>query len=572
MTANLAELRAMCQSRALVCSQNHWLSLRAHSVRPPRGVVALGLMSLCENCPLQRLRRLLCGRAQPFRTSGLRSSSFGSAACRKARGFPHSRRRSRFARTDVLIQTLMPLVFAASIPLLCAQDASLPGAQGFRPVVNSPLEGQSTGPSGITEASRGAPLTLTFQDALERARHLDPQLSLATADAESARQDRVQARAALLPSVNVTNAYLFTQGNGVLASGRYVTNDGVHVYRLWGVFHQDFSANTLTLTSYRRAAAAEMLARAKLEIARRGLKVTVTRAYYDLVIAERKYATAEQSLASARHFLQISQDLEHGGEVAHSDVIKFELQANQADQAFREAKLAMENARLSLAVMLFPDFNENFTVVDDLNSVPPLPPLDDAQALAGRQNPQLRAAFEALRESQLDVSTARQAFLPSLTVDTPYGIEANHFALRSRVNADPEKGRLPNLGYFMTATITLPVWNWGALRSKLKQAQLRLQQAHTELSFTQRELVSNLLAAYNEADTARSAADTLRKSADLAAESQRLNTLRYQAGEATVLELVDAANTLVQARNAYDDSEARYRVALANLQTLTGDF
>ena len=87
MTANLAELRAMCQSRALVRSQNHWLSLRAHSVRPPRGVVALGLMSLCENCPLQRLRRLLCGRAQPFRTPGLRLSSSGSVACRKATGF-----------------------------------------------------------------------------------------------------------------------------------------------------------------------------------------------------------------------------------------------------------------------------------------------------------------------------------------------------------------------------------------------------------------------------------------------------------------------------------------------------
>jgi outer membrane protein TolC len=511
MTGNVGVLREMCQPRALLrYRSNRRLSFRAQSPPPSTGVVvALGLIALVFPAP-------------------------GSPAR--------------------------------------AQDASTPGAQDFVPVVNSPVEGQAAEPIGTSEASRGAPLTLTFQDALERARHLDPLLSLATADAESAHQDRVQARAALLPSVNLTNAYLFTQGNGVLASGRYVTNDGVHVYRVWGVFHQDISANTFTLTSYRRAAAAEMLARAKLEIARRGLKVTVTKAYYDLVIAERKYATAEQSLASARHFLQISQDLEHGGEVAHSDVIKFELQANQADQAFREAKLAMENARLSLAVMLFPDFNENFTVVDDLNSMPPLPPLDDAQALAGRQNPQLRAAFEALRESQLDVSTARQAFLPSLTVDTPYGIEANHFALRSRVNADPEKGRLPNLGYFMTATITLPVWNWGALRSKLKQAQFRLQQAHTELSFTQRELISNLLAAYNEADTARSGADTLRKSADLAAESQRLNTLRYQAGEATVLELVDAANALVQARNAYDDGAARYRLALANLQILTGDF
>ena len=124
----------------------------------------------------------------------------------------------------------------------------------------------------------------------------------------------------------------------------------------------------------------------------------------------------------------------------------------------------------------------------------------------------------------------------------------------------------------MTATITLPVWNWGTLHSKLKQAHFRLQQAQVELSFTQRELISTLLAAYNEADTARSAADTLRQSADLAAESLRLNTLRYQAGEATVLELVDAASALEQARNAHDDGAARYRVALANLQTLTGEF
>ena len=463
---------------------------------------------------------------------------------------------------------LMALVFVAPSPLLPARDASPSGAMGFEPAVNSRVAGRPEGAIGTGDA----PLTLTFQDALARARHLDPQLSSATADAESAHQDRVQARAALLPSVNITNAYLFTQGNGVTASGRYVTNDGVHVYRMWGVLHQDISANTFTLTSYRRAVAAEMLARAKLEIARRGLKATVTKAYYELVIAERKYATAEESLANARRFLRISQDLENGGEVAHSDVIKFELQANQTDQAFREAKLAMENARLSLAVMLFPDFSQNFTVVDDLNSMPPLPPLAEAQALAGRQNPQLRAALEALKESQYDVSTARQAFLPSLAVDTPYGIEANHFALRSRMNAEPDTGRLPNLGYFMTATITLPVWNWGALRSKLKQAQFRLQQAHVELSFTQRELVGNLLAAYNEADTARSEADTLRQSADLAAESLRLNTIRYQAGEATVLELVDAANTLALARNAYDDGEARYRVALANLQTLTGDF
>ncbi|HEV2731946.1 MAG TPA: TolC family protein, partial [Terriglobales bacterium] len=61
-----------------------------------------------------------------------------------------------------------------------------------------------------------------------------------------------------------------------------------------------------------------------------------------------------------------------------------------------------------------------------------------------------------------------------------------------------------------------------------------------------------------------------RQSADLAAESLRLTTLRYQAGEATALEVVDAQNTRTQSQNALNDGQVRFRVALANLQTLTG--
>jgi hypothetical protein len=35
---------------------------------------------------------------------------------------------------------------------------------------------------------------------------------------------------------------------------------------------------------------------------------------------------------------------------------------------------------------------------------------------------------------------------------------------------------------------------------------------------------------------------------------------------------VDAQNTLNLARNAFNDGQARYRMAIANLQTLTGSF
>ena len=131
---------------------------------------------------------------------------------------------------------------------------------------------------------------------------------------------------------------------------------------------------------------------------------------------------------------------------------------------------------------------------------------------------------------------------------------------------------LPNLGYAVTVNLSVPVWDWGGLRSKLTQTKVRERQAQTELSYTQRQVVANLYSMYNEALTARTAVDNTRHVADLAAESLRLTNLRYQAGESTALEVVDAQTTLVQARGAYVDAEARYRVALAELQTVTGSF
>jgi outer membrane protein TolC len=414
--------------------------------------------------------------------------------------------------------------------------------------------------------------TLTLKDALTLAAKNDPTLIAATTDAEVARQDRQQSRTALYPSLSGRSEYLGTEGNGKIPTSRFVTNDGVHVYREWAVVHQDLSPGTFTRVAVQRATAVEALARARVEIARRGLAPTVAKSYYGLLAAQRKYATAQQALDQAQHTLTISQDLERGGEVAHSDVVKSDLQQNAQQQALNEAQLGMETARLDLAVLLFRDFNENFSIVDDLDLAPALPPLTDVETIAGRENPILGAAIQTLRSASLDVTLARQAFLPTIGVDAIYGIEANAIALEARDVAYKADGPVATPGYYIDAVLNIPMWDWGVRRSKLRQAEIKREQAQVELTATERTLIRNLRGYYGDAQTARQQVDLLRRAVDLASESLRLNTLRYQAGEATVLELVDAQTTLIQARNAYDDGMVRYRVAISNLQTLTGNF
>ena len=417
-----------------------------------------------------------------------------------------------------------------------------------------------------------APIPVTLKDAIQRAQKIYSQYLSSVTDAQIAREDALQARNAMLPSFSYQQQYLGTQGNGKTPDGRFVTNDGIHVYRLWPTMHEEIPAGFYSSASYKRAKAGVALAQAKAEIARRGLVVTVTKDFYTSIAAQRKYAAAQQSAGQAQQFLDDTTKLERGGEVAHADVVKAQLQLDQQRIALREADLAMQNAHLALTVLISQTFDENFSAVDDMEHMPILPPMPELQALAARENQDIRGALLTLQQANADVSIARAGFFPTFSLDAVYGIEANAIALHSAQAAAKDLGPLPNLGYFITATATVPIWNWGTTRSKLKQAELKREQAQVDLTQTQREALSNFYSAYNEASAARAEIEILRDAADRAAESLRLTNLRYRAGESTALEMVDAQNALTAARNSLDDGQARYRVAIASLQTLTGEF
>jgi len=405
---------------------------------------------------------------------------------------------------------------------------------------------------------------LTLQDALQRAKANSVQFRSAMTDAKIAHEDAVQARAAILPSVAYDNTYLYTEGTGA-SIPRFIANNAVHEYISQGNAHEAINLGTGAFADIHRARAAEALARAKADVAIRGLVVTVVQNYYGFIAGQKKVVNSQAAATEAENFLNLSKKLENGGEVAHSDTIKAQLQYNDRSRDAMEAQLAADKAKLGLAVLIFPNFNQDFSVVDDLDAAPPLPTMAQTEELSKKNNPDLRVALESVKSAAAEVSVARGAHFPTLSLDYWYGIDAAQFAVRS-----PDGVR--NLGYSAAATLNIPIWNWGAIQSKVRQAEYRQQQAKVELSAAQRQLIANLRTFYAEAEIAQKELDTLKQSADLAAESLRLTTLRYQAGEATALEVVDAQNTLVMDRSLLADGAVRYRMALANLQTLTGTF
>jgi outer membrane protein TolC len=405
--------------------------------------------------------------------------------------------------------------------------------------------------------------SISISDAIQRAQSATILFASATTDAKVAQSERIIARSALLPNVTYLNQYLYTQGTAGLSSSpiRFIANNSVHEYISQGAVTETIGGTGIA--AYRRATAEAAAARARLEVARRGLVVTVVANYYGVLAADARLTVAQRALTEANYFSTITGKRESRGEVAHADSVRADLQVQQRQRELNDAKVSADRARLDLGVFLFSDPTTTYKLSSTMDELPNLPSRSEIETAAKLNNPDLKAAMESLHAAQLDVTAARLAYFPDLTLNYNYGIDAAQFAVHA-----PDGSR--NLGYSAAVTFDIPVWDWFATRSRVHESAVRRELAKVELTVTQRQLIASLNQAYQEAQVSLDQLRLLDKSVQSATESLRLTNLRYSSGEGNVLEVVDSQNTLVQAESSNADGVARYFNALANLQTLTG--
>lgn len=409
---------------------------------------------------------------------------------------------------------------------------------------------------------------ITLDQAIAAALANDPAYRAAVASSGSARLDASISRAALLPNADAHGEYLYTQPNGVRNQAgqigsqqapRFIANNAIREYAAQVLVNQTISL--AGVAGYRRSLALARQSTADLESARRDLVARVVAAYFGVLATAEKAAVAQRALNEAGGFVDLTQKLEEGREVAHADVVKAQLDRQQRQRECDDATLAADKARLDLGVLLFPDPRTPYTLAEPAPA--PLPDRASVDAAASAANPDLRSALEALHASRDEVLAARAGYLPSLALNYTYGVDAPQFAVNG-----PDNVR--NLGYSASASIGFPVWDWFATHDRVRQAQLHAQAAQAALTTMQRQWIAQLDEFYSEARVASDQVASLRTSVDTARESLRLTRLRYSAGEALALEVVDAQSALAQAEAALADGILRAHVARANLQTLTG--
>ena len=425
------------------------------------------------------------------------------------------------------------------------------------------------GMSFAQEAKPANAVVISLAEAIHRAQQNEPVFANALAAQKSANIDRYLARASLLPSVIYHNQMIYTEANGKInptaqpgtqVAPVFIANNAVHEYVSQASINETVGLKQFADAAVASANAAR--ATAELEIARRGLVASVVNLYYSVSASETKQHLLEEALREAESFTDLTQKREAAREVAHADVVKAQLVQQQRQRDLSDATVAAAKNRLELAVLLFPDPRTPY-LTEASGPPSPLPTHDEVNRLAASHNPEIRSALAELKAGNAGVASARAAYFPDLALNFSYGIDAPQFA----EYGPPD---IRNIGYSITGTIDIPVWDWFSTQKRIKQSEIRRDVAKVTLTAAQRKLIATLEEAYAEANAALTQLDLLDLSVRTAAESLRLTKLRYSAGEATALEVVDAQNAYVSSGTAREDGAVRYQTALAELQLLSG--
>jgi outer membrane protein TolC len=433
------------------------------------------------------------------------------------------------------------------------------------PAAAAPSPSPFTPPQASAPAAQtNAPISL--DDALRLASVQVSGLQQARLNERIAAEDVRQAQAAFLPRVTSPIDYIYTSPALGLPRGEprvqsFIANNSISEYQALVSVAGDVDISGRLRAALARNRALLAAARAGTEIARRTLEQATIEAYYGLALAAAERRSAEQNLAAAQEFENITALLLSGGEVAPVDLTRAQLQTTQRLDELERARANESVAADALRVLVGYDFTRAIDTSDLMTFIPADGEVARFSADTISRRPEFTQFDAQLRAGRQDIRAARAERLPQLSFTINGGFDTDSLRpVRLREHS----------GFSAAFSLSIPIFDWGASRSRQRQAELRVQVTQNERA----QAVRSFNQQFNSARTqAASAAARIRIAATGVTQAQNnlaASIARYRAGEAQIIEVTDAQTTLAAQRLAFFQAIFDYQVALARLRQAAG--
>jgi outer membrane protein TolC len=301
----------------------------------------------------------------------------------------------------------------------------------------------------------------------------------------------------------------------------------------------------------------------------RRLIYEVSQAYYRLLNAAGQEEAAGASLVNAQTVQQAAEERLRNGLATLPDVLEARSATAQAQYDLQAVLGAKEIARGDLAAALGASATTRIRI-RPLSDVPVpdavVDTVEQAISRALEQRPDLQAEFARVRLAQAERQEARAAYYPSLSLSVIPRAQSLYILQQTF-----PWGHTAALTGSLAWSLNWTVFDGGARRSRLAQAEARIREAEAQVSATRDRIEDQVWTAYSNLNTAFRQREAAAALITAATESYSAALESYNLGVRNLLDVTNAQKVLAQARSTDILARTQVLAALADLVFRTSD-
>tara|TARA_B100001245_G_scaffold104299_1_gene75949 strand:+ start:1941 stop:3350 length:1410 start_codon:yes stop_codon:yes gene_type:complete len=431
----------------------------------------------------------------------------------------------------------------------------------------------------ISSLSYGDDLVTILQLALDN----DPSLKQAQASYRANRENVIQSRSSMLPSLGVgagtsrlTSGFTDSQyinmtnpltGETVRTKVRddHSFRPGINNHN-WGVSLTQSVFNLPNWYSFQSAEATDRAAAVNLAAQEQDLIMRVATAYFDVLRAQDLLETNIQEEEAAQRSLEQTQQREAVGLVAITDVYDsqaaYDLARNTTilQQDFLRSRY---EALEAITGQGHPDIDElldNFPIVEVEGN------LNQWETQADNNSLAIAAAEFNLDASRQTLRARKSDGLPTLDLQGFYG----HIVTAPIVSQGIQIGGGASDRTQLALNLNIPLYTGGTLSSRKRAAEYNVVAAQESLELTKRELTQNIRNAYRRVNTDVLVIAQRQQSITSAQSALDATELGAEVGTRNIVEVLLARENLFRALRMYADARYTYVIDTLVLKQIAG--
>lgn len=286
--------------------------------------------------------------------------------------------------------------------------------------------------------------------------------------------------------------------------------------------------------------------------------------YWQIINVKGKIDLATKSNAMLSQLLKDLNNSYNAGIIYKNDVLRVQVQLNQAQLNLSKAKDALTILNLKMAQLIGSKETE-FTIEDaeiEINAIESQ--ISQENAIANR--PEIKIIEKAVSIEELKSKLLEADRKPTVAMNV-----SGLYGLGKGINFATGDNNFSS--YYAMLSVKVPVFDWGGRKQKVKEQDYKVEAQKFELEQTQELVAIEIANAKLDMLRAKERIEITQKSLAQADENLRLNNDRFDAGTVIGKDVLEAQvmwqtafSDVIDAKAVFKISEANYKKATSSLE------